>query len=54
MEDRNTFFVGEHKNDDANFSARIKKAVFSPDNCKKRYIFGRDHFINLKRLKADS
>ncbi|EFR55344.1 hypothetical protein AOQ65_18355 [Bacteroides fragilis] len=54
MEDRNAFFVGEHKNDDANFSARIKKAVFSPDNCKKRYIFGRDHFINLKRLKADS
>ena len=54
MEDRNVFFVGEHKNDDANFSARIKKAVFSPDNCKKRYIFGRDHFINLKRLKADS
>lgn len=54
MEDRNAFFVGEHKNDDASFSARIKKAVFSPDNCKKRYIFGRDHFINLKRLKADS
>lgn len=34
MEDRNAFFVGEHKNDDANFSASIKKAVFSPDNCK--------------------
>ena len=48
------FFVWKHKNDDANFSARIKKAVFSPDNCKKRYIFGRDHFINLKRLKTDS
>ncbi|MFK2266346.1 hypothetical protein ACIXMO_13390 [Bacteroides fragilis] len=28
------FFVWKHKNDDANFSARIKKAVFSPDNCK--------------------
>ena len=48
------FFVWKHKNDDANFSARIKKAVFSPDNCKKRYIFGRDHFIILKRLKTDS
>ena len=39
------FFVWKHKNDDANFSARIKKAVFSPDNCKKTiYLWKRSFY----------
>ena len=42
------FFVWKHKNDDANFSARIKKAVFSPDNCKKRYILEEIILLTLK------